>query len=323
MTMNKQIKVLILPAGSRMAVAAINSLKDCNNVTLVSADSNELAPGLYLSDKSYLLPSFKDKNYWVKVKKIVRAEKIDLIFPALDSLLLPFAQQRAAFRRLGAEVMVSDENTILKACDKWQTYLTFRDTIPVPNSFIRKRADTDFPLIVKPRGDTGSRDVFIANSKIELNFYFRRVKNPIIQEYLPGQEWSIDCLADLDGRLLLSIPRLRLETAAGVSIKGKTVMNKKLREMAEKIANILKFRGIFFFQAKEDASGTPKLMEINPRIAGTMSLSSESANIYLLAIELLMGKKIEIPKIKNNLYITRYFNEIYLSDKSFKILKKV
>lgn len=89
---------------------------------------------------------------------------------------------------------------------------------------------------------------------------------------------------------------------------------KELEDMARKIAGKLKFRGIFFFQAKEDANGIPKLTEINPRIAGTMSLSSASANIHSLAVRMMMGEKIKIPKIKE-LYVTRYLDDIYLSKK--------
>ena len=88
------------------------------------------------------------------------------------------------------------------------------------------------------------------------------------------------------------------------------------KEMAEKIANSMKFFGPFFFQAKEDEEGIPKLTEINPRISGTMSLSSSCGpNIHSLAVRMCMGEKIEIPEIKYGLCMTRYWEEIYLDEK--------
>lgn len=108
-------------------------------------------------------------------------------------------------------------------------------------------------------------------------------------------------------------------------MEWKIIKNEELEKMAEKITPELKFCGPFFFQAKEDRNGIPKLTEINARIAGTMCLSSFSGlNIHSLAVRLCMGEKIEIPKVKYGLYITRYWEEIYLTeglidDKVYKI----
>lgn len=318
--MNKKYNVLILPAGSGMTIAAIKSLKKDPDVYLVTVDCNKLSPGLYLADKSYLVPKFQDRNFWPKIKQLVKKEKINFIFPALDTLLLPFAQKRNEFKDLGAEVMISEPGTILITRDKWKTYLKLKDILPLPSSFIDHNDTFSFPVLIKPREGSGSIDVYLAKDKEEFKFYFKRVNDPIVQEYLPGQEWSVDCLTNKEGKLLLVIPRLRIETKSGISIKGKITQKKELEKMADKIAKAIKFRGIFFFQAKKDKNGIPKLTEINPRIAGTMSLSGASSNIYSLAIRSLLGKEIKIPKIKNNLYITRYWEEMYLSEENFKAI---
>lgn len=100
-------------------------------------------------------------------------------------------------------------------------------------------------------------------------------------------------------------------------MEWKIIKNEELEKMANNIAKKLKFCGPFFFQAKEDRDGIPKLTEINARIAGTMCLSSFSGpNIHSLAVRLCMGEQIEIPKVKYGLYITRYWDEIYLTEGS-------
>lgn len=318
--MSKKYNILILPAGSGMTIAAIKSLKKDPEVNLITVDCDKLAPGLYLADKSYLVPRFEDKDFWPKIKQLIKKEKINFIFPALDTLLLPFAQKRREFKELGAEVMISEPETILITRDKWKTYLKLKDLAPLPFSFINHYSNFSFPVLIKPREGSGSKDVYIVRDKEEFEFYFKRVKNPIVQEYLPGQEWSVDCLTNKKGKLLMIIPRLRIETKSGISVKGKIIKKKELEQMAEKITQAIKFRGIFFFQAKEDKNGSPKLTEINPRIAGTMSLSGASSDIYSLVIRSLSGEEIKIPKIKNNLYITRYWEEMYLSEENFKII---
>jgi len=322
--MKRIYKVLILPAGSGMAIAAIKMMRKDKRIRVYSADADELSPGLYLSHKGYLIPRFTDDKFYSAIEKIVQQEDINAIIPALDTILLDFSIMKSNFEELGIKVIVSDPEAIKITRDKWNTYTILKDVIPLPKSFITKEEiDIDFPLFIKPRSGSGSQFAYKINSEKELNFFYEYVKNPIIQEYLPGKEYTIDCLADEKGNLLVSIPRERIGTKAGISTKGKIVKNKELENMAIKISKKIKFAGPFFFQAKEDEYGIPKLTEINARIAGTMCLSSQAgANIYSLAVRLFMGEIVHIPQIKYNMYMTRFWEEIYLTEEN-KTLNKI
>jgi carbamoyl-phosphate synthase large subunit len=315
--MNKKYNILLIPAGSGMSIAAIKALKEDPSIRIVSTDADRLSAGLYLSHKGYIVPQFTDQSFYKVIKDIIKKEKIDVIIPALDHILMPFSERREEFMDIGAKVLISEPETIRVTRDKWSTYNHLKEIVPIPKSFINKEdIDIDFPLLIKPRRGSGSIDVYKIDSKKELDFFYERAPNPIIQEYLEGKEYTIDCLADKAGKLLCCIPRERIATKAGISVKGKVVKNEKLERMAEKISNSLNFFGPFFFQAKEDEQGIPKLTEINPRIAGTMSLSSFCGpNLHLLAIKMCMHEKIKIPKINYGLYITRYFEDIYLDEK--------
>jgi len=312
------INVLIVPAGSGMAVAAIKALRQDKRMRIISTDVNKLAPGLYLSDKGYIIPPFKSETFYPALKKIIEREKIKVIIPALDTILLEFSTRKKEFEDVGTKVLVSKPRTIEITRDKWKTYNEFKKIIPLPKSFIRKEdIDIDYPLNIKPRSGSGSQHVYKVNSKEELEFFCDRVENPIIQEYLRGKEYSVDCLADMNGKLILCIPRERIETKAGISVKGKITKDKRLEDMAKKIPSKLQFSGPFFFQAKEDKNGVPKLTEINARIAGTMCLSSLSRpNIHSLGVRLCVGENVEISKIKYGLYVTRYWEEIYLTEET-------
>ena len=317
------IKVLIVPAGSGMAVAAIKALKLDKGLRVVSVDNDKLASGLYLSHKGYLVPPFKDETFYSTLKKIIAKEKIQVVIPALDTILLEFSKRKRDFESIGAKVMISNVDAIETARDKWKTYVRLKSILPFPKSFIRKEdIDVKYPLNIKPRGGSGSQQVYKIKNVDELGFFFDMVENPIVQEYLSGKEYSVDCLSDMNGKLRLCIPRERIETKAGISVKGKIVRNKSLEDMAEKITSKLKLSGPFFFQAKEDGNGVPKVIEINARIAGTMCLSSFSGpNIHSLAVRLCVGENVKIPEIKYDLYVTRYWEEIYLTDE--EITEKV
>ncbi|MFH1642143.1 MAG: ATP-grasp domain-containing protein [Nanoarchaeota archaeon] len=308
--------ILITPAGSGMAIAAIRALKENPDIRIITTDTDRLSPGLHLSHKGYIVPSFDDPSYYEIIKNIIRNENIDVIIPALDHILLPFSNRREEFKKLNATVLVSDPKTIMITRDKWITYNHLKDLIPVPRSFIKKEdINIDFPLLLKPRDGSGSVDVHKVESREELDFFYSRIDKPIIQEYLAGKEYTVDCLADKQGNLLLVVPRERIATKSGISVKGKIIKDERIEKIGETIAKSMKFFGPFFFQLKEDDQGIPKLIEINSRIAGGMSLSSFSGpNIHILAIQICMDKKITLPKINYGLCLTRYLSDIFLDE---------
>jgi len=318
--MKKKINVLIVPAGSRVAIPAIKFLKKSKEVRVVSADVDRLAAGLYLSDSGYIISPFsKEKKFLSDLKIIILKEKVDILIPALDTVLIKFSSLEDYFQKLGVKILISPPPALLITRDKWKTHQFFKNAIPLPRSFVKKEdVNLSYPLFIKPRWGSGSIDSFKINSKEELEFYYKRIKKPIIQEYLEGKEYTVDCLTDLNGKLLLCIPRERLETKAGVSNKGRIIENREINNIALKISERLRFRGPFFFQLKEKKE---KLMltEINARFGGGMLLSCAAGpNIYLLAVKLFMGEKIKIPKIKKDIYFTRFEEEIYLREGQFK-----
>ena len=319
---DRKYSVLITPAGSGMAVAAIKSLKRDSKIRVISADVNQLAPGLFLSDRGYTIPSFTSEKFYETIIHIIREEKIDVIIPALDTILFDFSNKKGYFEEYNVNVLVSEPKTIEITRDKWKTYNEFKNVIPLPKSSIDiENIDIDFPMFIKPRAGSGSKFAYKINSQEELNFFYNRINEPIIQEYLEGKEYTVDCLADKNGKLLVNIPRERIEVKAGITVKGRIVENDDLRDMAHKITKKLKFCGPFFFQAKEDSNGVPKLTEINARISGTMSLSTAAGiNIHSLAVRLFMGEEIKIPNVRYGVYISRYWEDIYLNEDEIKTM---
>lgn len=323
--MGKKYNVFIVPAGSGMAYSAINRLKEDATIRIISADVDKLAPGLHLSDKAYKIPPFSDSGFNKSLIAIIKKENVHVLIPALDTILLEFSRKRDEFQKIGVNLLISNTNTIEITRDKWLTYKKLKEFISFPKSFINiDDVDIDYPLFIKPRSGSGSKNAYKLNNEKDLQFYFNHIQDPIIQEFLPGKEFTVDCLADNDGKLVLCIARERIETKCGISIKGRIVKSDEIDEIAHKISSKVQFLGPFFFQLKEDCSGRLKIMEINPRISGTMSLSSASGvNIYTLAVKMSMGEKIVIPPIKTGVFVTRYWKDIYLEEKDFLNISEI
>ena len=54
----------------------------------------------------------------------------------------------------------------------------------------------------------------------ELTQAVERVNTPIIQEYLRGEEYTVDVLANADSEIIAAVPRQRIEVRAGISHIG-------------------------------------------------------------------------------------------------------
>jgi carbamoyl-phosphate synthase large subunit len=131
------------------------------------------------------------------------------------------------------------------------------------------------PVFMKPRQGRGSRGVKLFNNYFEIPAD-QVTKDMVFSENLPGQEYTVDVLCDLEGKPLLIIPRKRLEIREGKSVKGETQRHGEIEENVKKLCNILKIIGPANIQFKPDSSGRMKLVEINPRFSGGLPITAEA-----------------------------------------------
>src|SRR5690606_20587249 len=108
----------------------------------------------------------------------------------------------------------------------------------------------------------------------------------IFVEYLPGKEYTIDCFTNRHGELLFSGARERAEVKMGISFKSIEIeLTKEIKLIAQRINDKLNFRGLWFFQLKEDRNGDLKLLEVSTRTAGTMGFfRHKGVNLPLFSV---------------------------------------
>jgi carbamoyl-phosphate synthase large subunit len=144
----------------------------------------------------------------------------------------------------------------------------------------------------------------------------------IIQEHLPGDEFSVDVLADLDGHVVAAVPRTRTRVDSGVSIAGRTVHDDGLESTAAAVANAIGLTGVANIQLRRDTEGVPALLEVNPRFPGALPLTiAAGVDIPSLVLDLATGvpipDRIEFRDLANVRYLEDIFvdpEEILLSD---------
>ncbi len=112
----------------------------------------------------------------------------------------------------------------------------------------------------------------------------------IVQEYLPGEEYSIDVLADTRSHVIAAVPRVRARVDSGVSVAGRTVHDPELEHFGATVASVTGLTYIANVQARRDADGRAALLEVNPRAPGALPLTMASGvNMPRLALDALRG----------------------------------
>jgi carbamoyl-phosphate synthase large subunit len=231
------------------------------------------------------------------INEIIRRNNIDVIIPTVDEELLVFSYRSEHFN---ARIVSSPYQTIKTCNDKALLYEKVSDQTFCPRHMVTdKRQDLAVfgtaPVFMKPRTGRGSRGTRHFNNYTEIPQELITDKN-VFCEYLPGQEYTVDVLCNFEGEPVVIVPRKRLETRNGISIRGETQKNPEIEENVKKLCLILKFIGPSNMQFKADSEGVMKLVEINPRFSGGLPITAASgANTPELLYRLLQGEQVKEP----------------------------
>jgi predicted ATP-grasp superfamily ATP-dependent carboligase len=307
--------ILVFPCGSEIGLEIHKSLAYSTHFNLIGASSVD-DHGKYVY-RQYIggFPSVDASNFTAKLNEAVKKYEIDFLFPAHDSVLLKLAQDKAA-GQLACEVVTSPVATCEVARMKSKTYEALGKEVPVPRSYSPKElTKNDFPVFLKPDVGQGSKGTQLAKDFAEVEFYLKKDPTLIILEYLPGKEYTVDCFTDKHGKLVFCAGRERIRISNGISVHAVNVKNDQFRSFADKINKKLKFKGVWFFQVKERESGELVLMEIAPRVAGTMGLvRCKGVNLVLLSLFDALGYDIEIFENDYGIVIDRALQNRYKID---------
>jgi carbamoyl-phosphate synthase large subunit len=325
MSQKDKVKILITSAGSTNGVNVIKVLKEQKELKLflIACDMNPLAAGFYMADKYFVAPKANSPNFIPTILKICKKERVQIIIPTFSYELPFFAKNKAIIEKEGIKMAISDYETFLITEDKLKTYEYFEKwKIPFPKVYSESEIlekKVKFPVIIRPISASGSKDVVKVNNWEELYFFKKYIKNSFVQEFVEGEEYTIDGINDLQGEMIAASPRIRLEIKGGLAVKSITVNSPEMVKFTKKIVEGFKIKGPFNVQCIKKGKEI-KFTEVNSRFpSGGLPLTVKAGlNIPLILVKLLLGKKIKKPKIKPNVVMTRYWDAIILK----KINKK-
>ncbi len=190
------------------------------------------------------------------------------------------------------DVVLPDSGAMRTAQRKVETYRLAKclgvptpETAQVSNAADERRMvdECGFPLVIKPPIESAPKYVKYAHEADELRrkvatYRSRYDDDPIVQEYISGEGCGYFALY-LDGNCVGSYSHTRIREyppSGGISACAESEPTAELGTIGKGVLDSLDWNGPAMVEFKRGADGTPNLIEINPKLWGSLDLGIAS-----------------------------------------------
>jgi len=346
----KPITILMTSVGNDGFPSVLSAVKENGerDVRVVGVDMLSGSAGLYLADSGHVVPPRSDAvGLCNRLMDICREEHVDLIYPLSTDDQDFFAAHCNMFQRNGIKVIVSSENALNIANNKLTLYRYASEySIPCPafesvssfDGFEKAAHSLGYPLkrvVLRCDRGTGSNGLKIIDPHVSSYARFIDRDNKVVSyrevaswlkdmdewpdmhmvKYLPNKEYSTDVLC-LSGETIAAVTRLRSTMLYGLAVKATVVRDDAISAIASDIVSKLGLSYVVNIQFREDENGKPMLMEINPRIPGSIGLTvNAGVNMPYLAVKLALSEPFSVQKIDYGMTMFRHWDMKCVSEK--------
>ena len=316
---SKKIRVLIFPAGAENALEIYDAIKDNLNIEVFGASGKSDHASYLYDTEHYFEDNFyiTARDFIPKFRELLTKLKIDVLIPTHDTIALFFAKNRALFP---TKILTASYHTALICREKRKTFLLFGNYNFCPKVYNQpyEVSKTDYPIFSKPNIGEGGKGIRIIKSEQELSEI--EGKDMILCEYLPGEEYTIDCFTDSERQLKYIGMRTRERIQMGIAFRSCSLDTpEEIINMAQIINKYLEFIGGWSHKVNRDKMGNYKLLEISCRMAGTMTLHRHKGiNFSLLGIFEIMGIKTDFCELPCKISLDRALYALYRIDYKYE-----
>ena len=301
------MNILITCIGSAPQSAISRILKK-NNYNLIGIDIQKICVGNFICDEYISCPKVSDDNYKIFIENILEKYKIDCIFVGHHELLFFSKNKNYLESNFKCRIFVNDEEFINISNNKRLTYdFCKKNNINVPNI----KQITERPIILKPIEGCGSIGLKILKTVEDQDIAVD--DSFIIQEFIEGEEYTVDILSDIDGNFIVAVPKKRLLVKNGQSFKSIVCKDNSVISFCRDICEKMNNKSAINIQViKQKNTGKIFLIEINPRFATTINLSIE-AGVHIPKM-MLENNYIKCD-YEDGLVMVRDYKEYFVSNK--------
>ena len=353
----KKYSVLVTGAAAPGFVSIVKALRASTtyDMKLIGSDYIETLSSKEFVEHSYVLPDNRSPEFAESLLDLCVKMSVDVVLPIRTDDQIPICKKLGEFRKAGVEPAIVatdpdllesllDKRKLMEYCSKvigLETpdflYSTEKDGL---RHAVEKLGYPDVPVAIKPSYSMGSRGLRILDDKIDRRKHFFDEKPSgiystlddvlasigeefpeiLAMEYLPGNEYTVDVLCR-KGQTFAVVPRLRKRMTGGITTSGVVVKDHNYESIKRSVELIVEGFGLSYnvgTQFRESNTGTPLLLEVNPRLQGTTTMSvAAGVNIPEMMVQMALQEFDYSfkPKIKWGLEMQRVWLEIFKDDK--------
>lgn len=289
------IRVLIVDGYARQSLPMIRAFRKlgCEVTAICNSKLDVAYCSRYTSHKILGFCHMSDPEKSTEcIRETLKTDKYDIVVPLVDSSAHILAKNKEEFTKY-AKVMSNDIDVYNIAGDKLNTMrVCMENDIPCPVTLTEIEEITEenfsnakYPMVVKPRVGYGAIGFKVVNSFEELTKLFKNIENPknyIFQEYIPQTDIQYECAMFVDDNnevktsLVFSKNRW-FPVNGGSSTLNITVERPDIVENCSKLLKKINWRGAADIDLIQDPrDNTAKIMEINPRVSGSVKICFDS-----------------------------------------------
>jgi len=324
--------VLLTCVGGQLAPWLLRSLKTCSQVQVrtVGTDANPGALGRLFADVFHRVPAGNDPDYAKALLQVCLREKVQVVFPTSDEEALALADWAGEFHEAGIHVScppAAKKGILANKADMYDYLAGLGLPVP-PYHRIRRRTELEhaagalgYPaqdFLVKPSVARGGRGVWVISSRtptaeernrqlavdfISLDALLSSLGEGAFPELIAmpsysGDMFDVDVLADFKGNPHYLVPRRRYHVRTNPFRGCWLDPHPGVLDLVRKIQEKLGIPYLFDYDVILDQKNNPWLLEVNPRMSGSLAVSIfHDVHLLEFAILMFLGKEVPVREI--------------------------
>lgn len=325
--MNK-IKVLLIEGRARQVLPLAKSMNKLG-AEVTTYNGSRLDPGYSSKYPHRKLIAFFNAKQPEKSFDALKSElekyHYDMVIPLNDDIAIQLSKYKKELSEYTTP-MVEDWEKFQFACDKLKTMqVCMQNSIPCPKTFtslkefLENEDSVSYPLVVKPRTGQAAVGFHTSDTREDVIEYYTKAEQKygpmLIQEYIPQTDLQYKCEMYVDRNGILKAACVFAKNRwypvdGGSSTLNTTVNRPDIEETCKKLLEQIDWRGYADIDLIQDPrDGIAKVMEINPRITGSVKICyAAGVNFSKLILQDFRGETVDEAFNKNYGLQLRYMH---------------
>jgi carbamoyl-phosphate synthase large subunit len=331
----RELAVLVTGVGAPPGVSIFKALRASPLAPrIVATDADPLSVGLFRADAAYVVPRITDDpvRYRERLEAICARERVALVCFGSEIEMRRLAPVKDEVERRTGAILVLNAGWAIDAfMDKWTMARVLAEKgLPVPDTALAAEPDAveallarhGFPLVLKPRRGSGSRNVFVLRSREELAFFSRYVPDAVVQEYLlpDDEEYTVGVYRSRRTGWIGQIA-FRRTLAGGLTYKAEVVDDAEVAATCRRVVESFDVWGPVNVQLRKTPAGV-RVFEINLRFSSSAVMRAHLGfnEPELCLRDAVLEQPLPEPRIRAG-WSLRYWDEVYVSPEELAELR--